>query len=342
VGTRICSLTINDHEFFITASVGIAIYPIDGEDVETLIKNADMAMYNSKALNKNQYTICSTNLKEDILMKMKLKNSLYRALDNGELMIYYQPQINSITNKIIGMEALARWKHTDLGMISPCVFIPIAERTGLIHLIGQWVLKTACLQNKSWQDMGFPKIPVSVNLSVEQFNSSNLQNIVKDMLELTGLSPEYLELEITENIAIRESKGIVHVLDDLKNIGVSLAIDDFGTKYSSLSWLKNLPVDKLKIDMQFIQGISKNNKDELIIEVIIYLAKRLGLSILAEGVETKEQLDYLIEKGCNNIQGYYYYKPMSKEDIEILLEENRNKQNNKLYTNEQEKNIRLL
>ncbi|MBC8005402.1 MAG: EAL domain-containing protein [Verrucomicrobia bacterium] len=312
-------MTVNDQEFYITASTGIAIYPVDGEDADTLIKNADMAMYASKDGGKNQYTLCTPVMKEDILKKMQMTNSLYRALDRNELVLYYQPQINIATKEIIGLEALIRWKHPHLGMISPATFIPLAEQTGLINPIGQWVLQTACRQNKSWQDMGFAPIRIAVNLSVEQFRSPNLAGIVSSTLRETGLPPEYLELEITESIAIKEANYIIHMLNDLKSIGVTISIDDFGTEYSSLSRLKELPIDRIKMAMQFVQGISTNNKDEAIIEVIIHLAKSLGLKIIAEGVETELQVAFLAQAACDEIQGYYYYKPMLAEEVELIL-----------------------
>lgn len=327
-------IVIDDHKFNITASAGVSIYPFDGEDVETLVKNADMAMYESKAKNKNQYTICSSDLKEDILMRMKLTDRLCRAVENNELMVYYQPQVNRVTNEIVGMEALARWMYPEIGMIPPSIFIPIAERTGLINTIGQWVLDTACRQNKIWQDSGLLAVPISVNLSVEQFRTLKLTQVVKNVLESTELESKYLELEITENIAIDKSMNVVKALDELKDIGVNIAIDDFGIEYSSLSRLKDLPIDRIKIDTQFVRGISKNRKDESIIEVIIFLAKRLGLSIIAEGVETEFQLNYLRDKGCHIIQGYYYYRPMNNNNLTLLLEERKNKENARIVASD--------
>lgn len=315
-------VTINGQEFFITASAGISVYPLDGEDADSLIKNADLAMYISKDGGKNKYTLCSQVMKEDIMKKMQLTNSLYRAQERNELVLYYQPQVDIATNKIVGIEALIRWKHPELGMISPSVFIPIAEQTGLINSIGQWVLKTACQQSKLWQDQGLKPIRIAVNLSVEQFRSSNLVSIVKSTLEETGLQPEFLELEITESIAIEESDYIIRILNDLKLLGLTIAIDDFGTEYSSLSRLKELPIDRLKIAMQFVQGISINTKDEAIVEVLIHLARSLGLKVIAEGVETELQLSFLERGECDEIQGYYYYKPMSKEDMETVLSNN--------------------
>lgn len=309
-------VTVNGQEFFVTASGGIAVFPVDGEEVNVLIKNADLAMYAAKNNGKGHYSFCSPGMKDDVLKKMMITNSLYRALERKELELYYQPQVNIQTGEITGMEALIRWNHPELGVVSPAVFIPIAEQTGLINSIGEWVLKTACRQNKEWQDMGLTPIKMAVNISVEQFRSGDLIHAVRSCIKETGLDPCCLELEITEGIAMKEANYVIKPLHELKDMEVSIAIDDFGTKYSSLSRLKDLPVDKLKIDMQFIHGISKNNKDESIISVMIHLAKSLGLKVVAEGVETDVQLDFLTREACDEVQGYYYYKPMSKEEIE--------------------------
>lgn len=309
-------IIVNEQEFFISASGGIAIFPQDGEAVNVLIKNADLAMYFAKNNGKSQYAFCSMGMKDDVVKKMMITNSLYRAMEKNELLLYYQPQVSIKTKEIIGMEALIRWDHPTLGRIPPSVFIPIAEQTGLINGIGEWVLKTACRQNKAWQDLGFNPIQMAVNISVEQFQSGKLIQIVKDCLEETGLNPSYLELEITEGIAMKEAKYIIKALYELKMLGISISIDDFGTEYSSLSRLKDLPVNRLKIDIQFIRGIAVNSKDESIISVMIHLAKSLGLKVIAEGVETQVQQKFLSEEGCDEIQGYYYYRPMSKEEIE--------------------------
>lgn len=310
---------LKGQEFFITASAGIALYPEDGEDTETLIKNADIAMYNAKDRGKSQFVLCSQEMKDEVLTKMKLTNSLYRAQERNELILYYQPQVNLQTKEISGLEALIRWNHPELGMISPGVFIPLAEQTGLINSIGEWVLKTACRQNKVWQDMGFPPVRMAANLSVNQFRDPTLVEQVDKVLKETGLNPKYLELEVTENVAIKEASYIISVLGDLKELGVSISIDDFGTEHSSLSRLKILPADRIKIDMQFVRGIEENDKDKAILKAIIQLAGNLGLSVIAEGVETKTQLEFLCESMCDEVQGYYYYRPMPAEDVEAIL-----------------------
>ncbi|MFA6809102.1 MAG: EAL domain-containing protein, partial [Eubacteriales bacterium] len=297
-------LKINNQEFFITSSAGIAIYPADGENAEELIKNADLAMYSSKEKGKNQYTLCSPVMKENVLEKTQLTNNLYRAQEKNELVLYYQPQVDITTKEIIGLEALIRWNHPSLGMISPCTFIPLAEQTGLINTIGEWVLQTACRQNKKWQDMGLTPLRMAVNLSIKQFHYSSLVNLVAKTLNETGLEPKYLELEITESTAVKESNYIIGILQELKELGVTIAIDDFGTEYSSLNRLKLLPIDRLKIDMQFVHNIAEGNKDEAIAKVIIQLAKNLNLDVIAEGVETKSQYEFFNKHLCDEVQGY--------------------------------------
>ena len=310
---------LNGQEFFITCSSGIAVYPADGEDAETLIKNAEIAMYMAKSEGKNNYVLCTADIKENVKKNIMLSNNLYRAQERNELTVYYQPQIKLCTGQIVGLEALLRWRHPQMGMISPGVFIPLAEKNGLINSIGEWVLKTASSQNKKWQDMGMPPLRMSVNLSVSQFLNPRIVENVDNILKETGLSPQYLELEITESIAAKEIHYTIDKLNKLKELGVSISIDDFGTEYSSLSRLKMLPVDLIKIDMEFIHGIEGSEKDKAITKVIIDLAKSLGLEVLAEGVETESQLEFLNRKRCDYVQGYYYYKPMPAEEIEKLL-----------------------
>lgn len=313
------SVIMGDQTFYMTGSAGIAIFPDDGETVNELIKNADLAMYEARKNGKNQYGFCSQEMKNGVLNKITLTNNLYRALEKNELSLHYQPQMGIINEEIIGFEALLRWEHPERGSISPGVFIPIAEQTGLINSIGEWVLMTACAQNKAWQEMGFKPVQMAVNLSLEQFRKGNLESLVKSSLERTGLEPRYLELEITESITMKESRFVANCLHGLKAIGVGISIDDFGTEFSSLSRLKDLPVDRLKIDMQFIRGIGVNDQDEAIIGVMIHLGKRLGLRVIAEGVETPAQLRFLKDKGCDEIQGYYYHQPLSREAIEATI-----------------------
>ena len=312
-------IIIKEQEFFVTASAGIAVFPVDGDSSETLIKNADLAMYTSKKEGKNRYTLCSPDMKEDVLERIELTNSLYRAQERNELVLYYQPQVDIVTEEITGLEALIRWQHPQKGMLFPGTFIPLAEQTGLINPIGQWVLETACRQNKAWQDQGLPPVRMSVNLSVEQFRNSKLVSMVDTILQATGMSPAYLELEITESTIIKEADYIIHILNDLKALGANIAIDDFGTEYSSLSRLKILPIDRIKLDMQFVHGISKNSKDEAITKVIVQLGRNLGLKVIAEGVETEGQLAFLRKRMCDEVQGYYYYRPIPAHEVEAIL-----------------------
>ena len=312
-------INILGQEFFITISVGIAIYPLDGHDSETLIKNADIAMYTAKEKGKNQYALCTTYMKDDVHEKMRLSNYLQSALENDEFVVYYQPQVNIQTKKIIGFEALLRWKHPELGIVPPDIFIPLAEKTGLINSIGEWVLKTACGQNKSWQKMGLAHVPMAVNISVFQFRDANFLNQIKKILTETDLEAKYLELEITESIAIKENKYFINVLNKLKEIDISISIDDFGTEYSSLSRLKMLPIDRIKMDIYFIRGIEKSEKDRAIVKTIINLAKNLGINVIAEGVETELQFEFLKYNHCDEVQGYYCHKPMTSNDVEKVL-----------------------
>lgn len=308
---------LKGQEFFISASAGIAVFPIDGKDTETLIKNADVAMYNAKDRGKNQCILCSEDMKEEVQKKMRLMNSLYRAQERNEFVLHYQPQISLQSGKIIGLEALLRWDHPEMGLILPGIFIPLAEQSGLINPIGEWVLKTACRQNKVWQDMGLPRIRMAINVSLNQFR--NLITQISDVLNEVDLKPEYLELEITESVAVDETNYTIDVLNALKELGISVAIDDFGTKYSSLSRLKMLPIDRIKMDMQFVHGIEEKVKDKAIAKVIIQLAKNLGVKVMAEGVETEQQLKILSQMMCDEAQGYYYFKPMPAEEIEGVL-----------------------
>ena len=310
---------LKGQEFFMTASAGIALYPMDGKDPETLIMNADIAKFKAKENGRNQYLLCSSDLKGEVNRQNQLTNFLYRALEKGELFIEYQPQVHLVSGKITGVESLLRWRHPELGLISPGIIIPLAEQTSLINPIGEWVLETACQQNKKWQDMGLKPILMAVNISASQFKNPHFINQVENVLQKTGLKPEYLEVEITESMAILEFSEIIRKLNGLKSIGVSIAIDDFGTEYSSLGRLKMLPLDRLKMDKQFIDGIGYNHKDQAIANAIIQLGKSLGLSVVAEGVEDEDQMAFLKTSQCDLIQGYFYYKPLNALAIEEIL-----------------------
>ncbi|HWR61858.1 MAG TPA: EAL domain-containing protein [Clostridia bacterium] len=310
---------LDGYEVYITASIGIAMYPVDGEDGDTLIKNADIAMYRAKEKGKNKYEICTPKMKTSLIEIMKLTNYLYRAVEKNELELYYQPQVDIASGDIVGLEALVRWNHPELGRVLSGEFIPVAEKTGLIIPIGEWVLKTACRTNKEWQNKGYMAVPVAVNLSIKQFMDTGITDKISKILAETGLEPKYLELEITEGVLMKEVDTISSTLEQLKDMGVRISIDDFGTEYSSLNYLKQLPIDRLKIAMTFIRGISVNRKDEAIINAIIALANNLEIKTIAEGVESMSQMEFLRKAKCDVIQGYYMYKPVNTDGIGELL-----------------------
>lgn len=279
---------LNHNEIYVTASIGISVYPTDGETHESLLKNADLAMYKAKEKGKNQSILCTTSMKDIITENMTLSNGLYRSLERNELEVYYQPQINLNSKKIIGLEALLRWNHPELGLVLPGKFIHLAEQNGLINPIGKWVLNTVCMQNKAWQEEGLVPIRIAVNLSIIQFQNPVIVSQIKEILEKTKLLPQYLELEITEGIAMRDTDYIIRVLNAFQEMGIYITIDDFGTEFSSLKYLKLLPINQIKIPLPFTQGINVDKRDEAIVKTIIALAKNMGLDVIAEGVETQQ------------------------------------------------------
>lgn len=311
---------VNNVEFVITASIGVAVYPVDGEDPETLIKNADTAMYAAKNKGKNEYVFCSPEMKNDVVKMMRITNKLYRAMENKELFLQYQPQINVKTKEIIGFEALLRWNNPEYGLISPEVFIPLAETSGMIIPIGLWVFKTVCEQFEICKKVFNKNYRVSINLSLEQLKDTNFIRQISKIMEDTNTVPENLQIEITESIAFNKESYVLQRIQDIKDIGITIAIDDFGTGHSSLSRLRTLPIDLIKIDMEFVQGISQNpHKEKEIVKSIIQLSKNLRIGVLAEGVETEEQYQFLKNEMCDEIQGYYFYKPMILEDIKEII-----------------------
>jgi diguanylate cyclase (GGDEF)-like protein len=312
-------VVLNGQEIFITASAGISVWPFDGEDAGTLIRHADIAMCTAKEKGKGRYAFCSPYIREDMEYRMNLFNSLYRALERNQLQVYYQPKIDLQTDRIVGSEALLRWMHPDYGMISPSEFIPLAEQSGLINQIGSWVLETACMQTMAWKAMGLGNLRIAVNLSVVQLRNPNLVAQVGHILTKTGIDPSMVELEITESAMTKEPDYIISVLNDLKSLGISISIDDFGTEYSSLNRLKMLPIDSLKMDIQFVQGIEKSTKDQAITIIIMNLAKNLDLKIVAEGVENSLQRDFLKSRMCDEVQGFYYYRPMPASEMQKVL-----------------------
>lgn len=312
---------LNDYEFYITPNIGIALYPKDGENAETLLRNASLALYRIKGQGRDNYQFYTSTLNTKAFERLVLENSLRRALERGEFAVYYQPQINLATRQVIGMEALIRWQHPDLGLIAPTKFIPLAEEIGLIGPLSEWVLWTACAQNKAWQDAGFPPLRIAVNLSARLFGQQDLMGIVKRVLEETGLNPNYLDLELTESIVMENAEGTIQTLYELKEMGVHISVDDFGTGYSSLSYLKRFPIDILKIDKSFVQDITTDPNNAAIAELIISMAHTLNLNVIAEGVETEEQLTFLQSHRCNEAQGYLFSKPLSAKELEVLLQE---------------------
>jgi diguanylate cyclase (GGDEF)-like protein/PAS domain S-box-containing protein len=310
---------LEGHEIVSTGSIGISTYPKDGSDLDSLLKSADMAMYRAKDQGRNTYQFYNDDMNVQATEKMALETNMRHALEKNEFFLHYQPQLCLITGQITGFEALARWRTSRHEDISPSKFIPLAEETGLIFPIGEWVLRAACAHNKALQDAGIPPVRISVNLSARQFKHYNLPAMIAGILAETGLAPEYLELELTESTIMANRKDIKSILWELKRMGVSLAIDDFGTGYSSFSYLKHFPIDRIKIDRSFIREISTNPNDAAIARAIIAMSHSLGLKVIAEGVETKEQLDLLRSGNCDEIQGFYLKKPVPAEEVSPLL-----------------------
>lgn len=313
-------LQIQHHTLYITPSIGVSIYSDLCNDAVTLLKHADLALYNSKSLGKNLYSIYDETMDDQMKRKMRLEKDLYEALPNNQLFLMYQPQLNAKTNRCIGVEALVRWNHPQLGLISPTEFIPVAEESELIGEIGEWILYAACRQMKEWHDAGWTKIKVGVNVSYRQFMQEDFIEVVTTILQKTGLPAHYLDIEFTERVSINNEEQTLSKLQQLKDIGVRISIDDFGTGYSSLSYLTLYPVDTLKIPREFILQADDQMKGKELIATILSLAQTLNLSVVAEGVETKEQLDFLQTLNCKYIQGYYYSPPLRVEACKVFFE----------------------
>ena len=314
------NIVVDNQELRITASIGIAIYPQDGEDVETLVKNADAAMYRAKDKGKNRYSFFKSEMNKEITERISNENNLFKAIEKEEFLLLFQPQIDLKTNKIIGFEALIRWNSPDKGVLSPYKFIPIAEETDLIIPLGEWVIRETCKQNKKWHNMGVT-LTCAVNISAKQFLRSNLVNLIKDILNETQLDPKYLELELTETILMEDIEKTVNILNRLKKMGVKISIDDFGTGYSSLSYLKQFPIDTLKIDQSFISPIKADSVDKnfTIANIVIDLGHKLGMKVIAEGVETEGQIKFLKKYACDKIQGYIISEPVNEIEFNLLL-----------------------
>ena len=314
---------IEDHELYITTSIGICIYPLDGIDMDTLIKNADMAMYRAKDLGRNNYQFFTTAMNKKVFERLEMERSIRKALEKDEFMLFYQPKVDLKTGKISGAEALIRWIHPKLGFIPPSEFIPIAEESGLIVPIGEWVLKTACKQSKVWMDAGYKDLSIAVNISAKQFQQEAFIDKVVTIIKETEVNPSLLELEITENSIMQDTNKNIITLNKLKAMGLTISIDDFGTGFSSLSYIMKFAADILKIDKSFISNLAVSSTNTAITVAIINMAHSLNLKVIAEGVETEEQLEFLKEQNCNEMQGYLFSKPIKAEEFEMLLKEGR-------------------
>lgn len=306
---------IQGHTFTVSCSIGISMFPDHGTDGEAMLKNADAAMYCAKDSGRNNFQFFTHDMNFEAMERLNLESCLRVALKEKEFFLLYQPQVDIVTGNVTGVEALLRWRHPELGLVPPDKFIPIAEKNGLMSRIGQWVLETACAQARQWQEQGLPKMPVAVNVSAVQFRQGCFLQVVRRVLDETGLLPQYLELELTESLLVSNGDFTLLVLQELERMGVRLSIDDFGTGYSSLSYLKNLPVYKLKIDHSFVQAITTDPDDAAITSAIISMAKNLNLKVIAEGVENEDQLFFLRAHNCDELQGYYFSKPLTPEDF---------------------------
>jgi diguanylate cyclase (GGDEF)-like protein/PAS domain S-box-containing protein len=312
-------LEIVGHKLQMTTSIGISMYPPDAENAESLLQYADAAMYEAKKNGRNSYCFFTPELTKATRRRQKLENDLYQALNRSEFAIHYQPLVSTCLGRITGVEALLRWYHPEEGLISPIEFIPQLEELGLMVEVGDWVLRTACLQNVAWQQEGLPRIRVSVNVSAQQFYRGDIAGSVSRILRETGLDPEYLELELTESLTLDDSEATIKIMHDLKRTGVSLSLDDFGTGWSSLSYLRRFPIDRLKIDRSFMRDIASDPAAEAVVRSILSLGSNLGLDCVAEGVETHQQLEYLQEQLCAEMQGFLYSPALPAAECGKLL-----------------------
>ncbi len=322
---RICSKVaepslISGKELYVTCSAGISLYPQDGRDVDTLLKNADAAMYRAKEHGRNNFQFYTAEMNALVNERLAMEQSLRQAVERKEFVLYYQPKVSLRSGAIVAAEALLRWRHPERGLVSPDRFIHLAEETGLIVPIGEWVLREACTQNLLWQKVGLRPITISVNVSARQFRHNILAKTVSGILAETGLDPSHLDMELTESIIMQDVEATIATLRELKSLGVGLSIDDFGTGYSSLSYLKDLPIDTLKIDRAFVRDITADqSNDRVLAWAIISLAHSLGLKVIAEGVENKDQVNFLRKHRCDEVQGYYFSKPVPPEEFRKLL-----------------------
>ncbi|MEJ2622691.1 MAG: bifunctional diguanylate cyclase/phosphodiesterase [Candidatus Thiodiazotropha sp.] len=315
--------TIHDHKLFLSASIGISLYPDHGDSVDELVRNADSAMYRAKEEGRSTFQYYTLELTTRAFERVFLASNLHNAILQNELILYYQPQFELTTQEICGVEALVRWQNRDLGLLSPDKFIPLAEETEVIGEMGAWIMKEACRQMKTWQESGVMRSDktISVNLSAKQFDHNNLLEEIERTLTATGLSPSCLELEITETTMMRSTRVTSETLSKLRKLGVKVAIDDFGTGYSSLNYLKQLPITRLKIDKTFVSDIPDDLNDVAISKAIIAMANNLLLDVLAEGIETGEQHQFMIRQGCRVGQGYLFARPMSSDQFAAFVEQ---------------------
>ncbi|MBU3098033.1 MULTISPECIES: putative bifunctional diguanylate cyclase/phosphodiesterase [Clostridium] len=311
-----CAIRIDDKHVYTSASIGIAIFPNDGYDTNVLLKNADTAMYSAKNNGKARYSFFNESMSSIIVRRAEIEKGLRNALENNEFEMYYQPQIDIINNKLKGFEALLRWNSAKLGKVSPAEFIPIAEQSGLIVSIGEWIIKMVCLQNSLWKSKGYLYDTIAINLSGIQLQNDDFEETLKHIINETKINPKFVELEITESIFMKDFERSIKLLTAIRELGITIALDDFGTGYSSLSYLKRLPINTLKIDKSFIDNIDTNEREKVIVDGIILLAQKIGLDVIAEGAETKNQIELLKGMGCNQIQGYYFSRPLSACEIE--------------------------
>jgi diguanylate cyclase (GGDEF)-like protein len=307
------------HDLYVTASAGITMYPHDGHDADALLRNAGTARHRARRQGGNNYEFYTAEMNVRAVERLLLEAGLRRALERGEFSLHYQPLIDTSTRKTVGLEALVRWRHPERGLVPPADFIPLAEETGLILPLGEWVLRAACTQARAWQDAGLAPLTVAVNLSARQFRQRDLPEFIARVLKETGLRPEHLQLELTESCVMEDAAFAVEALGALQSEGVGVSVDDFGTGYSSLSYLKRLPIDSLKIDRSFVADAANNDEDAAIVSAIVLLARTLRLEVIAEGVETEEQLSLLRGLGCKKAQGYLFSRPLPADELETLL-----------------------
>ena len=301
------------HQLTVTPSIGVSLYPEDGGNLDTLMKNADSAMYAAKQAGRDACVFFAPSMNAGALERLAMENSLRNALQRDEFELHFQPRVNLNTSRIVGFEALIRWRHPELGDVSPTQFIPLAEETGLIVPIGAWVLTAACRQNRIWQDLGLPPVPIAVNLSSRQFRQSNIKQTVLEALASSELDGAFLELELTESVVMENPETSAEILNELKQTGLKLSIDDFGTGYSSLTYLKRFPLDTLKIDQSFVRDLVVDPDDAAIVSAVISMAHDLDLEVVAEGVETQEQMRFLRGRQCDEAQGYLFGRPVDAE-----------------------------